>query len=142
MIYYLLDGFLYDTVEFFTLTALAFLVFCAMIVWLYKKHAGVMILLSVSGICEILMSFPSASYRLLLLKMFVPSLLLLVLHVITLIICRSQNAPTFASIVGLAALMLGWLPLLGSTLHFAAAICALVSFCMVAHDVNNQENQT
>jgi 1-acyl-sn-glycerol-3-phosphate acyltransferase len=80
----------------------------------------------ITGIMEAILAIPVLGAIIIVSNGWMPLIIMLVLHIITLLLAVRVQGPLTGSIVGIVAACLGWIPFVGWILHAAAAIVLLV----------------
>lgn len=80
----------------------------------------------ITGILEAILAIPVLGGIIILSNGWMPLVIMLVLHIITLVLAVRVQGPLAGSIIGITAAALGWIPFVGWILHAAAAIVLLV----------------
>ncbi|AIF67627.1 membrane protein [Terribacillus saccharophilus] len=80
----------------------------------------------ITGILEAILAIPVLGAIIIVSNGWMPLVIMLVLHIITLVLAVRVQGPLAGSIVGIVASALGWIPFVGWILHAAAAIVLLV----------------
>ena len=80
----------------------------------------------ITGILEAILAIPVLGAIIIVSNGWMPLVITLVLHIITLVLAVRVQGPLAGSIVGIVASALGWIPFVGWILHAAAAIVLLV----------------
>lgn len=80
----------------------------------------------ITGILEAILAIPFLGALIILSNSWMPLIIMLVLHIITLALAVRVQGPLAGSIVGIVASALGWIPFVGWLLHAAAAIVLLI----------------
>ncbi|SNZ03571.1 hypothetical protein SAMN05421503_0397 [Terribacillus aidingensis] len=80
----------------------------------------------ITGIMEAVLAIPVLGAIIIVSNGWMPLVIMLVLHIITLLLAVRVQGPLAGSIVGIIASCLGWIPFVGWLLHAAAAIVLLV----------------
>ncbi|MGN8645874.1 hypothetical protein ACTNEO_05530 [Gracilibacillus sp. HCP3S3_G5_1] len=75
---------------------------------------------------EFLLGIPVFGGAIILSLYWTPLFIMLVYHIVTLILSKSNNATIWGPVIGIVASVLGFIPGLGMVLHWAAFICLLV----------------
>lgn len=81
----------------------------------------------VSGGIEALLAIPILGGLIIVSLAWVPLILMLVLHIVTLVYCNQENESKAGSIVGIITSVLGWIPFVGWAMHVVSAILLLMS---------------
>ncbi|SDC32196.1 hypothetical protein SAMN05421663_10269 [Terribacillus halophilus] len=82
----------------------------------------------ITGVLEAILAIPVLGAIIILSNGWMPLVIMLVLHIITLMLAVQVQGPLAGSIVGIIASCLGWIPFVGWMLHAAAAIVLLLEY--------------
>ena len=82
----------------------------------------------ITGVLEAILAIPVLGAIIILSNGWMPLVIMLVLHIITLVLAVQVQGPLAGSIVGIVASCLGWIPFVGWMLHAAAAIALLLEY--------------
>lgn len=79
-------------------------------------------LLWITGVCEGLLGVPFFGGFVIVASSWSFLMLMLVMHIITMIVCKRNNRPVYPSVIGISASIFGWIPFVGMLLHILAAV--------------------
>ncbi|WP_340081453.1 hypothetical protein [Terribacillus sp. FSL K6-0262] len=80
----------------------------------------------ITGIMEAILAVPVLGGLIILSNGWMPLVIMLILHIITLVLAVQVKGPLAGSIMGIVASCLGWIPFVGWMLHAAAAVVLLI----------------
>lgn len=92
----------------------------------------------VTAALEAVLAIPILGGAIVLGLWYVPLVIMLVLHIVTLVLSSKNNEPRYGSITGIITSLLAWIPILGWLLHITSAILLIIS--AVKSSPKSQEN--
>lgn len=96
------------------------------------KAAGILLL--ITGILEAILGIPGLGGLIVLGTSWSILGVMLILHIITLVLCKQNNKPTAGSILGIVTSVLAWIPILGMIMHIASAVVILIGAAKKSND--------
>ncbi|CCQ94148.1 conserved hypothetical protein [[Clostridium] ultunense Esp] len=81
----------------------------------------------VTGLLELILAVPVLGIAIIYGFLFLPAVVMFVLHLVTLVITINNKNDYYGSIVGLIAVFLSWIPFIGWLFHLLAGILILVT---------------
>lgn len=80
-----------------------------------------------TGSFELILAIPLLGAAIVMGTGYVALGIMLVLHIVTLAMSRSQSEPIYGSVLGVVTSVLAWIPIVGWLLHLLSAIFLMVS---------------
>jgi hypothetical protein len=90
----------------------------------------------VSGGLEALLGFPILGAVIVMGFFYVPLLLMLALHIVTLVVSRNEGYKSTGSILGIVTSCVAWIPLVGMVMHILSAIFLMTDAAKKGTPVN------
>lgn len=81
----------------------------------------------VTGGLEALLGIPFIGAMIIMGFWYVPLVVMLILHIITLVISVQNNETKYGSILGIITSVVAWIPFVGMTMHILSAVFLMVS---------------
>ncbi|WP_128659298.1 hypothetical protein [Paenibacillus sp. 598K] len=81
----------------------------------------------VTGSLEIVLAIPFFGASIVMGFAYVPLLVMLALHILTLVLSVSNREPSYGSIMGIVTSVLAWIPFVGFVMHLITGILLMVS---------------
>jgi hypothetical protein len=81
----------------------------------------------ITGIGEAILAIPVLGGIIVLSFSWMPLIIMLVLHIITLVVSANERTSKFPSILGIVTSAVGWIPVVGWFMHLISAIILLLS---------------
>lgn len=81
----------------------------------------------VTGGLEIFLGIPLLGAAIILGFWYIPLVVMLILHIITLVLSAQNNEAKYGSILGIVTSLVAWIPFVGMTLHIITGILLMVS---------------
>ncbi|HZG72575.1 MAG TPA: hypothetical protein VEY51_13640 [Chondromyces sp.] len=96
----------------------------------------------ITGGLEALLGIPFLGGLIVVSLLWIPLIVMAVLHVITLIVARKEEENIHGSIVGIITSVLAWIPILGMILHITSAIVLLMDVAKAkgSHDAHDDSS--
>lgn len=88
---------------------------------------GSRVLKWITGAFEIFLGIPVLGGAIIISTLYIPLLVMLILHIVTLILSAQNNEPKYGSIVGIVTSLVAWIPVLGMIMHIISGILLTVS---------------
>ncbi|MFH5184405.1 hypothetical protein ACHHV8_18140 [Paenibacillus sp. TAB 01] len=79
-------------------------------------------LILVTAILEAILGIPFVGGLIVISLSYVPLIVMLIVHIITLFLVSKENKPRHGSIAGIITSCIGWIPFVGMVLHIVTAI--------------------
>ncbi|WP_017187783.1 hypothetical protein [Alkalibacillus haloalkaliphilus] len=89
---------------------------------------------------EFFLGIPGLGGGFILALYWTPLLFMLVFHIVTLVFSKNEGLPIWGPVLGIIASTLGFIPVLGMMLHWAAFICLLVDGIQTLKRKNDTTN--
>lgn len=61
---------------------------------------------------------------------YMPLVVMFILHIITYMLSKNDNAPTIGSVIGIITSLIAWIPFVGITMHIISAVTLLITGVM------------
>ena len=90
------------------------------------------ILKYITGGLEILLGIPFLGALIVVSLLWMPLVVMLVLHIATLVISAKEETKTHGSILGIITSVIGWIPFVGMILHIITGVLLLVDAAKTA----------
>lgn len=85
------------------------------------------ILRLITGVLELFLAIPVLGGFIIISMAYVPLMVMLVLHLVTLIVSNQDREPRYGSVMGIITSVLAWIPFLGWALHLITGALLLIS---------------
>lgn len=80
-----------------------------------------------TGIMETFLGIPFVGGVVVMSFLYLPLMIMLILHIITLVYCNQENLDKAPSTLGIVTSCLAWIPFLGMVMHLLTGVFLLVS---------------
>jgi hypothetical protein len=90
----------------------------------------------VTGAMEAFLGIPFVGGAMVISFLYLPLMVMLILHIITLVYCNQENLDKAPSTLGIITCFIAWIPFVGMIMHILTAAFLLVSAAK-EHDVVN-----
>ncbi|MFC2949140.1 hypothetical protein [Virgibacillus sediminis] len=84
----------------------------------------------ITGIFEALLGIPIIGGIYIISNAWLPLLVMLVLHIITLVLTRKDGGAYGGSVLGIITSLIAWIPLLGMIMHILTAIVLFITLAL------------
>jgi|SRR5690625_1888997 len=81
----------------------------------------------VTGGLEALLGIPLIGASIIVGLAWIPLVIMLILHIITLVLTKRDNGKTTGSILGIVTSCIGWIPFVGMVMHILSAIFLMLN---------------
>lgn len=81
----------------------------------------------VTGAMEVFLGIPFVGGVLVISFMYLPLMVMLILHIITLVYCNQENLDKAPSTLGIITSCIAWIPFVGMIMHILTAVFLLTS---------------
>jgi len=81
----------------------------------------------ITGIGEAILGIPVLGGIIIVSFSWVPLIIMLILHIITMVVSANERTTRFPSIVGIVTSAVGWIPFVGWFMHVISAVVLLLS---------------
>lgn len=81
----------------------------------------------VTGALEIVLAIPLIGATIVVGFLYIPLVVMFVLHILTLILSNSNREPSHGSILGIITSLVAWIPFVGFVMHLITGILLMVS---------------
>lgn len=81
----------------------------------------------VTGVFEAILAIPILGGTIVMGFSYIPLVIMLVLHIITLVLTNKDNGASVGSILGIVTSCLAWIPILGWLMHLVTAVILFIN---------------
>ncbi|WP_438447023.1 hypothetical protein [Gorillibacterium sp. sgz5001074] len=81
----------------------------------------------ISGSMEIILAIPLLGAAIVIGSFYSALGIMLIIHIVTLILSKSNNEPIYGSVLGIVTSLLAWIPFVGWVLHLLTGIFLMVT---------------
>ena len=81
----------------------------------------------VTGAMEVFLGIPFVGGIMVISFLYLPLMVMLILHIITLVYCNQENLDKAPSMVGIITSCIAWIPFVGMVMHLLTAVFLLTS---------------
>ena len=90
----------------------------------------------VTGAMEVFLGIPFVGGMIVISFMYLPLMVMLILHIVTLVYCSQENLDKAPSTLGIITSCIAWIPFVGMIMHILTAVFLLVSVSRENHKVS------